>query len=257
MSTLRLTLKQLEARLEALVEGSAARLMPGGKAPRELVQRLFAAMQAGAQPGQDGALQAPDVYLLLCHPSQVERLQADRVFLDEMAHLLYDAAQQAGLGLAGMPQVRVDADPVLGEGDIQVVAHNRLQDLSPTSGVAVDLPVPYPAFPNNAYLIVDGVRIFPVDQVVINIGRRADNQLVIDDRRVSRLHAQLRYVQDHFTIFDLDSSGGTWVNGQRIRQQTLLPGDVISLAGVPLVFGLETPTLGDTQEISATGGQRP
>jgi hypothetical protein len=255
MSAFKLTLKQLEARLEALIEGSTARLLPGGRAPRELVQRLFAAMQAGALPGPDGVLHAPDVYFLLCHASQVDRLQTDRVFLEELAHLLDEAGRRAGLSLSGLPLVRVEVDPSLAVGDIQVVAHNSLQDHSLTSGVTVDQNGSYPALPANAFLIVDGLQVFVLDQAVLNIGRRPDNQLVIDDRRVSRLHAQLRYVQDRFVIFDLDSSGGTWVNGQRIRQHTLLPGDVISLAGVPLIFGLEAPTLGDTQEISASKGQ--
>jgi len=78
-----------------------------------------------------------------------------------------------------------------------------------------------------------------------------DNHLVIDDPRVSRLHAQLRIVRGQFVIFDLDSTGGTFVNGQRIHQYTLRAGDVISLAGVPLVFGQEIPEPGDTQEVPA------
>jgi len=71
---------------------------------------------------------------------------------------------------------------------------------------------------------------------------------VIDDGRISRLHAQLRAVRGRYVIFDLDSRGGTWVNGQRVRQQALAPGDVISLAGVPLVFSQDAPEPGETQE---------
>jgi pSer/pThr/pTyr-binding forkhead associated (FHA) protein len=38
-------------------------------------------------------------------------------------------------------------------------------------------------------------------------------------------------------LFDLNSNGGTFVNGQRTNQSVLHPGDVISLAGVSLIFG--------------------
>jgi hypothetical protein len=38
-------------------------------------------------------------------------------------------------------------------------------------------------------------------------------------------------------IFDLQSSGGTYLNGEPITQAELNPGDVISLAGVPMVYG--------------------
>jgi pSer/pThr/pTyr-binding forkhead associated (FHA) protein len=42
-------------------------------------------------------------------------------------------------------------------------------------------------------------------------------------------------------LFDLNSSGGTFVNGQRIDQSILYPGDVVSLAGVTLIFGQDLP----------------
>jgi pSer/pThr/pTyr-binding forkhead associated (FHA) protein len=50
-------------------------------------------------------------------------------------------------------------------------------------------------------------------------------------------------------IFDLNSTGGTFVNGKRVTQSMLYPGDVISLAGVPLIYGQETSVVGDTQEL--------
>jgi pSer/pThr/pTyr-binding forkhead associated (FHA) protein len=84
---------------------------------------------------------------------------------------------------------------------------------------------------------------------VINIGRRVDNDLVIDDERISRVHAQLRAIKGRYVLFDLDSRGGTFVNDQRIHQSVLYPGDVISLAGVPLVFGQEETRLGQTQKL--------
>ena len=58
--------------------------------------------------------------------------------------------------------------------------------------------------PENAFLIVEG-GYFPHRSRVI-IGRRLDNQLVIDDR-VSRNHAQLRAIKGRFVVFDLNSTG--------------------------------------------------
>ena len=74
--------------------------------------------------------------------------------------------------------------------------------------------------------------------------------MVIKDQRISRLHAQIRLVNGKFIIFDLDSSGGTMVNNQKIHQATLHSGDVISLAGVPLIFGQETTPPDETQELT-------
>ncbi|MDX9865683.1 MAG: FHA domain-containing protein, partial [Anaerolineaceae bacterium] len=89
----------------------------------------------------------------------------------------------------------------------------------------------------NAFLILKDRRAIPLNQPVINLGRMLDNQIAIEDPRVSRKHAQLRIMQNHYMLIDLNSTGGTYVNGQRIHQATLKPGDVISLAGVPLIYG--------------------
>jgi len=85
------------------------------------------------------------------------------------------------------------------------------------------------------------VKVHPLNEAVVNIGRRLENQLVIDDPRVSRNHAQLRAIKGRFVLFDLNSTGGTFVNGQRTSQTVLYPGDVISLAGVALIFGQDNP----------------
>jgi pSer/pThr/pTyr-binding forkhead associated (FHA) protein len=95
--------------------------------------------------------------------------------------------------------------------------------------------------PQNAFLIIEGIKVFPLQQAIVSIGRRLDNTLVIDDPRVSRTHALLRAINGRYVIFDLDSTGGTYVNGQRISQSALFAGDVIWLAGVTLVFGQDNP----------------
>jgi pSer/pThr/pTyr-binding forkhead associated (FHA) protein len=105
--------------------------------------------------------------------------------------------------------------------------------------------------PAGAFLVVDGVRLFPLERGVISIGRDPQNDLVLADRRVSRQHAQLRAVGGRFVVFDLDSTGGTSLNGRPVTHQPLSPGDVLSLAGVPLVYGQESPAGSEhTQEIS-------
>jgi pSer/pThr/pTyr-binding forkhead associated (FHA) protein len=168
--------------------------------------------------------------------------------IDELTRSLREAGRESGLSFCAAPVVRVAMDPGLGPKEIRVIAQNSLEDISQTSDVATENNEKESAIPDNAFLIVDGTQVFPLGQRVINIGRRSDNQLAIDDGRISRLHAQLRAIRGHYVIFDLDSKGGTWVNGQRVRQRTLLPGDVISLAGVPLVFGQDDPDPGETQE---------
>ena len=88
----------------------------------------------------------------------------------------------------------------------------------------------------NPQLIVNGTTNFPLNRSVINVGRRGDNHLILDDQRVSRLHAQLRLRLGRYVVYDLNSTGGTSVNGQRVTEAILQHGDVISFAGVTAIY---------------------
>ena len=219
--------------------------------PRGLTHSLVEAMRSGVRPGIDGIPVAPNLYILQVHPDQVDAFLRTPEFLDELVGLLRQASLEGGLRLSGPLSLRIEPGWDLSPGEVWVTATDSLLDLSPTTGLALSTDSPSPVAPLPAFLIVDGMRVFPLEAAVINIGRREDNHLVVDDPRVSRIHAQLRMVRGQYVIFDLDSTGGTFVNGQRIHQQGLRVGDVISLAGVPLVFGQEIPEPGDTQEVPA------
>ena len=93
------------------------------------------------------------------------------------------------------------------------------------------------AFPPNAFLIVDGADIIPLTKEINNIGRMDDNDIVIPNAHISRYHAQVRGIDGNFVLIDLTSTSGTTVNGTRIRSKVLAPGDIIMMAGVPLIYG--------------------
>lgn len=95
--------------------------------------------------------------------------------------------------------------------------------------------------PLNAFFVLEAGRIYPLDQAVTNIGRMLDNHLVFDDPRVSRRHAQVRAIDGHFVLTDLNSTGGIFVNGRRVTETILYPNDSISLAGVTFTFQQDEP----------------
>ena len=88
-----------------------------------------------------------------------------------------------------------------------------------------------------AFLIIGGNKVYPIELPVVRIGRAFDNEIVLEYPQISRKHAELRYSQGFFEIIDTDSTGGTFVNGVRIKRQVLNKGDVISLVNLHLVFG--------------------
>ena len=248
MSDIRIRLLQLETRLQALVEGSVARLFPGRYTPHELALLLEEAMRTEARSGPNGTVIAPNLYVLGVNEEYAHTLQEEPAILEELARLLQEVALDSGLRFHRSPVVRLEAVPGLAFGDLKISAHHSLADLPNTVAIDANKQDNLAGIPSNAFLIVDGTQVVALDASVVNIGRRHDNQLVIDDPRVSRLHAQLRVIKGNYVIFDLDSIGGTYVNGERIQQCRLHPGDVITLSGVPLVFGQDAPSRGITQE---------
>ena len=68
------------------------------------------------------------------------------------------------------------------------------------------------------------------------IGRDPDCDLVVSDPTVSRRHAELRRVADHWVLADLDSSNGTRVNGWRVKRADVDVGDEVMLGGQRLVL---------------------
>ena len=92
----------------------------------------------------------------------------------------------------------------------------------------------------NAFMILWNEEIYKLSKNITSIGRRDDNDLIIDNLKVSRVHAQIRRTKDSFILFDIDSTSGTKVNGHLIRQHKLSNGDVIEIADVPLIFSCDS-----------------
>ena len=62
------------------------------------------------------------------------------------------------------------------------------------------------------------------------IGRRPDNDIVVPDLGVSKQHAELRRSPSgRYSIIDLGSHSGTYVNGTRVTRADLTVGDIISI----------------------------
>lgn len=94
---------------------------------------------------------------------------------------------------------------------------------------------------DNAFLIVDGNKVFAINNENFSIGRKKDNDIIIDNPHASRYHAKIRFINQKYVLFDLKSTVGTSVNGNKTDAVILQSGDVISIGGVPLIFGIGSP----------------
>jgi pSer/pThr/pTyr-binding forkhead associated (FHA) protein len=68
-----------------------------------------------------------------------------------------------------------------------------------------------------------------LSQGTLTIGRLPDNNLQIDNLAVSGHHAKIYWEQDHYTVEDLGSLNGTYVNNQRVGRSVLKDGDLVTI----------------------------
>ncbi len=77
---------------------------------------------------------------------------------------------------------------------------------------------------------------FITEKKRITIGRTPDNDIVLDNRGVSRRHAQIEFGDDQAVIIDNESLNGTFVNSRRISEEVLKENDSITIGKFSLVF---------------------
>jgi hypothetical protein len=236
-------LDKVEERLQAIIEGGITLLLPVGNPHQLLTGLLIAAIRSNWVESADGQfVTVPNTYNLIIHPSRLGYWQSHQTFLDNLTNELFRAGSEVGFNFKSKPNLVLVTNKDFSPNDLQVTAVIPQPELGETSSLVINNKSSDNAssLPLNAFLIINGDLHFALNQSVTNIGRRLDNHLVLDDPRVSRNHIQIRASKGRFIVFDLNSTGGTYVNGKRINQCILSPGDVISLAGVPIIYGQDT-----------------
>jgi hypothetical protein len=81
--------------------------------------------------------------------------------------------------------------------------------------------------------------MLPASADAVTVGRSRECDVVVGEETVSRFHAELRHGDgDEWTVRDLDSLNGTWLNGARVREAQVFRGDVLFLGGLRMELRL-------------------
>jgi adenylate cyclase len=78
----------------------------------------------------------------------------------------------------------------------------------------------------------DGTLTFDLTSISVIVGRAPTADLPVVDPTVSRRHAQILSDENGLSVHDLGSSNGTFVNGNKIENAPIVPGDVIAFGKV-------------------------
>jgi pSer/pThr/pTyr-binding forkhead associated (FHA) protein len=87
----------------------------------------------------------------------------------------------------------------------------------------------------NAYLIINR-QMTPLVKKVIRLGRLLENDIVFPEVSVSRFHAEIRFEDGKYVLYDQESTMGTFVNSKKIERCVLNSGDLISISDIQMMF---------------------
>lgn len=243
-------LAKFESKAEQWIEGTFGRMFGGRLQPMEVAGALARAMEDEQFTTDTDEHFAPNLYWVYLNPADYEALRVAKPDLPvDLARSLIELAARANLRMPDQPIVEIRSDERIPRKQVSVAAQYVAQSTTPigqTAEIAIDqlntIRQALEASSLQSFLILEGRRHVPLARPVVTIGRALDNDVVIDDSRVSRHHAQLRLRQGRYVLYDTGSSGGTLVNNQPVSEVVLNAGDVISLAGAQIIFGEDAPT---------------
>jgi hypothetical protein len=252
----------LEGTIKSLFEGNSS-LFPWIDEQSMLIQKLLESIHSCLVELEGEVDVLPNYFIIYLNPDDRTFIEKQPDWRTAVTKFITELSADLGFHQEQKPEIELVIRHSLSRGEVQV--KTKVGSVTNEQTEAVPINVNFHAeskeLPScKASLLLEDEQFFNLDKSVINIGRKSTNHLIIDDFRVSRTHAQIRNVSDGFIIFDIGSSGGTYVNGERINQRKLSPGDVISLAGVKLIYTEEQPAAIEhqrqiTSEIKTTSSQ--
>jgi hypothetical protein len=246
-------LRNLEAKLEGLVEGAFSRAFRSQVQPVELARKLAKEME-DAKSISLSRTYVPNQFWVYLSPDDRARFDTYEDGLKkELSDYLLEHARSHGLALLTRPTVELETDDRLSLGEFGIQAKlvkpaeagaeaeavegdfGHTMVYSTTGARRVESARPAAT---RALLVGEDKRtVITGDPFVIGRSRECD--LVLDDPNVSRQHAELRREDDGWAVHDLGSTNGIKLNGRRSRGGRLSPGDEITLGISRLTFEQE------------------
>jgi hypothetical protein len=231
---------RFESFIERVMERMFSRATGSTLQPIEIGKRLTRAMESEQSVGVEGIL-VPNVYEVFLGPQDYEHFgPARRAHARDLETHLARVARQRRYHMVARPVVRIGVDERLDPGDVRVEpqtadvdtgTRERLQH----TAILPSLSGPLDTGPVTPNLVLNG-KSYAILSSPTRVGRQADNDIVLDDRRVSRHHAEVIDRGGRWVIRDRDSTNGTAVNGKVTKEAVLKPGDRISFGGLEVTW---------------------
>jgi hypothetical protein len=219
-------LSRFERTVERLVEGSVAGFFRLRVQPAEIGRRLERAMLDG-RVASVGVMLAPNVYEVRLHPDDAVAFAGwEEALSREMDTWLAEVAFKRGLTTVGAIRVRIVPDPSVTRRSVR--ATGRFERRADDATSVQPAPRPLLLTPIDNHFAA--LRL--VGSSLKTVGREQDNDLVLAHPEISRRHARCERGNEGWRLFDLNSTNGTRINGERVAVASVAVGDEVAFAGL-------------------------
>jgi hypothetical protein len=249
-------LRNLEAKIEGLVEGVFSRAFSSRVQPVELARKLAREMDSH-KTASVARVYVPNEYSVFLSADDRKQFEGYETSLEqELSQYLLDHARRHEYDLLTRPAVSFETDDRLrlGEFGIQTrLVKPPARDGAPpepgeegkTMVYAAEQPKksrrrPEARFADSRAVVTLGDRRYVLEGPKAVLGRGKDCECVVRDPNVSRHHAELqRSSHGDWQIVDLGSTNGVKVNGRQVTTSRLAPGDEVTLGTTSFKFEIE------------------
>lgn len=232
----RTRLSRVENLIRRVIEEPFSWFGGGGIDPFQLATHLSRYYE-----GEPGLNDYPNRFIVSVNSDDFEELAPQiQTFEEQVADYVVLLAARRGYHLKEPPRIVIEASAEEKRHSAHITLLHESQQIHDGTAVYSDItadPTMEAIQTADAFLILQGREHIPLDRPITRIGRRVDNDIILDMPSISRQHALIRWRQRFFVLYDVSSHGRTIVNGLRVREHTLRPGDVIALSDVLLVYG--------------------
>lgn len=216
-----MVLKRIEQKLEKLVEGTFTRVFPSSVKPIELGKRVRRVLEDKKTIGVQGQIIIPNRYVISLSLKDLENIESIQESIQrEISSSIRDHANDENYHFQGTLTVEIFSNSSLKTGSIEV------------DGLFEENKG---GFPPGSLIDENGKRLIITEQK-LSIGRDTKSTMQVVDVEVSRNHAEIRLLNTSFVLIDLQSTNGTFVNGQRVQEHTLQNFDQIKIGSTILLF---------------------
>ncbi|HEX6542942.1 MAG TPA: DUF3662 and FHA domain-containing protein [Ktedonobacterales bacterium] len=251
---------RFESAMRGLVEGTFGRLIRTSLQRNEFGPQVERAMEDHLRGSPNGR-EAPTLYDIYLSEKDYEEFGDDAKLAQELSGQLIQMARERNYWLERKPVIRFHEDPHVITGQMRIASYilddsaapsgdevmEQTVSISPAEVQRLNEDIAREQARNQANIslppawltLFRPTRGQPMRLLhsPIHIGRHLSNEIIVNDRRVSRHHAEIRYERGQFVLYDLSSTNGVKINGVATRQPVpLRNNDLITVGSHEFVF---------------------